>query len=175
MEKPETNYVEASAASMEEGLTPERQTSLFLGVCCDMRRATIIVNIADISLSLLSLMGFIIMGSSAFASVIEDDAVQEQLAYARQFVWLSILFFSLSILTSLCGIMGALRFNGALVLISALWHCLSTITSFLVGDYLPMLLPILFAYPHFVLYKEIRQGTMTAESYAKERHSCCCV
>ncbi|KAL3797748.1 hypothetical protein HJC23_000293 [Cyclotella cryptica] len=39
----------------------------------------------------------------------------------------------------------------------------------------PIVWEMLYIYPHAVFISEINRGIMTPETYARERHSCCCV
>ena len=47
-------------------------------------------------------------------------------------------------------------------------------TGFVVGYITQAILRALWAYPSVFLFNEIRNGIMSAETYPREKHSCCC-
>ena len=46
--------------------------------------------------------------------------------------------------------------------------------SVIVGYIMNAILSALWAYPSVFLFNEIRNGIMSAETYPREKHSCCC-
>jgi hypothetical protein len=165
-------YVEASAKEFPKS---GRTAHLCCGFCCDTRRATVIVNIINIVLSILALAGLGVLTSDSFASQFDDDAVKNELAMADKGAWFGYLVASLSIVCGGLGIYGAKEYKGWMVLVSGVWYCINAVLSVLGGGIGGAVMSGFFAYPHFVFYQEMRRGIMTPENYPNERHSCCCV
>jgi len=165
-------YAEGQAV---QGAPVGRQGHACCGFCCDTRRATIIVNIIDICLSVVALAGLGVISSDGFAAQLDDDTVKNELDMATQYMWIPMLLAGLNIAASGLGIWGAKNYIGWMVMISGLWYAVGTVLSLLGGDIGGAIMSGFFAYPHFVFYQEMKKGIMTEENYPNEIHSCCCV
>jgi hypothetical protein len=176
-EKSETLYVDASAvdAMAIQNHTIGRRAHLCCGSCCDTRRATIIVNIINITSSIFGLVGIGMLTSSSFADQFDDDAVKSELAVATSSAWVIYLLACLSIVCGGLGIYGAKEYKGWMVLVSGVWYAINAVLSVLGGAIGGAVMSGLFAYPHFVFYQEMKKGIMTKENYPNEKYSCCCV
>lgn len=173
VEKPETSYVDASAPTMA---VPQGRTAhLCCGCCCDTRRATIIVNIINIVLSIFTLCGLGMLTSDKFAGQFDDDAVKTELAMLSSAAWVAYLVAALSIVCGGLGIYGAKEYKGWMVLVAGIWFVVNSVLSLLGGGVGGCIMSGFFAYPHFVFYQEMRKGIMTESNYPNEMHSCCCV
>ena len=163
-----------------------KKGSMCCGGCCDMRRAVIILN--TISIILVGLLAFIAYSSTnVLVQNIDDDAVQESFEDALLTTYILI---GIGIAASLVGIWGAYSYNILGVGFSAFF-----IVAFFITDTvraiqfankydvpLPTLdiatgalIDALLLYPHVGLIAEIKNGTMTPETYPREQASCCCV
>lgn len=70
------------------------------------------------------------------------------------------------------GIYGAYDFNSQLVGVAGIFHLFGVLFYvwglFTGGDWLPW--SALYAYPHYILYKEIEDGIMSHSTYPEEQH-----
>ena len=103
----------------------------------------------------------------------DDDDEFEKFVRAWRLTVTGILL--ISVLSFIIGILGALRYSAGMVFCCGLWHCFLFTVNMLALNLLGALLNGLFAYPHFVLVHEIRQGIMNRDRYLLEKQSCCCV
>jgi hypothetical protein len=176
-DKNETLYVDASAAPMAVPLSQNggRSSHLCCGFCCDTRRATIIVNIINVVMSVLALVGVGILASDNFANQLDDDAVKTELSTITSAAWVAYLISALAIVCGALGIYGAKNYNGWMVMVSGIWYSINAVLSIIGGGVGGALMSGFFAYPHFVLYQEMKKGIMTEANYPNEKHSCCCV
>ncbi|CAB9498613.1 expressed unknown protein [Seminavis robusta] len=154
------------------------------GGCCDVRRATIIVNIISMVLGVVGVLFMITAGSIASnldASNYDDD---EMVAAINELegtdfggsMGVAIALSSVRILLNAAGIWGALKYNvvgvGAGLVAYGLEFLFSLITFNIVG----LIWNGFFAYPHVYLIMEMRNGIMNAQTYEDiEKQSCCCV
>ena len=154
-----------------------KKGSMCCGGCCDMRRAVIILN--TISIILVGLLAFIAYSSTnVLVQNIDDDAVQESFEDALLTTYILI---GIGIAASLVGIWGAYSYNILGVGFSAFFIVAFFITyteltavpiRYILGG---ALIDALVLYPHVGLIAEIKNGTMTPETYPREQASCCCV
>ena len=173
-----------SATSKENG----KQGHIYCGVCCDMRRAVMIVNI----LSIFNVI-FQMVSIAGFTSLIknrnpEDFATIVGLERAMTGVFIMSIT---SIFFSLGAFYGAFKYKVLPVMMQTAF----TIIYFFVVNLMflrvsrnhsefqfgpvnwviAVMVSLLFIYPHAMLITELRSGLMSAETYAREKHSCCCV
>jgi hypothetical protein len=73
------------------------------------------------------------------------------------------------------GIMGAIKYTKWMIAVALIGYALAFVANILVVNILGIILPALFAYPHFMFISELNQGIMTPDNYPNEVHSCCCV
>jgi hypothetical protein len=151
----------------------------FFGICCDSRRAVIIVNIISLLVFISGLVAALVPGSIT---------VSAQNLVAMIF----------NILFTLVIIFGALKFNDTAVTVGLLWEVFiiffwiigasSTINgtdwsqqfkgargstiSFVVISIIWQFVNI---YAEVVFVYESKYGIMTPDTYKREEHSCCCI
>ena len=151
------------------------------GVCCDTRRAVIIVNLVNIGLTAIALFGIAFAKANVEniqnnADQIDDDELMATLEGFNDLPLGTIIAVAiLRIAASACGVAGAYFYNIWLVGISALAYVLEFIFSLIGLQIDGAVIAALFAYPHYFFIQEVRKGIMSKENYPNEEHSCCCV
>mmetsp|Transcript_29729 Transcript_29729/g.71986 ORF Transcript_29729/g.71986 Transcript_29729/m.71986 type:complete len:179 (-) Transcript_29729:108-644(-) len=147
---------------VQHGERPPRQSHTCCGVCCDTRTAVLIVNIISIGFGLLGLITL----SPHFA---EPDVVEK--------FGLIVTALVVGIICNSLALYGSLKFNKTFVMVGLVWFCIESILSLVLFlDFIGAAVGLAFAYPHFFLFKEIRNGVMTTQTYPNEKSCCdCCV
>jgi hypothetical protein len=169
-----------------------KQGHVFCGCCCDVRRATIAINIVNLVFAVIS----IILLSAAVTATrnFNDDSVQNALEEADldSAFTASIVITVFTIIFNIAAIVGAARFNIWLVLSNAVWLIVGFIITIAVNikasnsvsgyNYnfvnvaINLVVTCFFLYPHVVLIYEIKfTKTMSHQTYKREEQSCCCV
>lgn len=160
---------------------------VFCGFCCDVRRATIVVNfIAIVCVShFMAVIAFI--RSDAFKNLIPDDEVREILDDMPPPPSDAITYAVVGICCAVSALVGALMFSFSLVLINVVWmmYGVFSIVFFQKDQEMPIpdfnfamiLIRSFIVYPQIILLYELKVSkTMSKETYTKrEKHSCCCV
>jgi len=145
------------------------------GGCCDVRRATIIVNLVQLGLLTFALLGIIVI-SKADLSTIEDETQRAAAEQAQQHAGLATGLTIVKMVFAGLGVYGAMSYNIYMVGASAVMYIVDCLMSLVVFQVASTLLAGFFAYPHIFFIKEVRDGTMTKKNYpVNEEHSCCCV
>ncbi|CAB9497667.1 expressed unknown protein [Seminavis robusta] len=151
------------------------------GGCCDMRRATMIVNFVNMGLILLGLWYIVAYISTSSRGgqpyQVDDDEVQEVYAEADTFQGLGfvVAIMVIRFLCNGCGVYGAYIFHQHFVAVSLAGYILEILFALISFNVAGLLVGVFFAYPHVFLIQEIRAGIMTPENYPNEEQSCCCV
>jgi hypothetical protein len=159
------------------------------GGCCDVRRAVIIVNSINVAFGILALFGLAIskhVANNAYSSYsgntyenedgsssYYDEDLMEKLRKTN-WVWIFIVAI-VRLLILIGGLYGGLKYHVPLISTCGFLYVVDGIFSIIALDFWGLLTSVLFAYPHYFLVQEIRQGIMTPENYHNEEHSCCCV
>jgi hypothetical protein len=63
------------------------------------------------------------------------------------------------------------------ILVATVWFGIEAILSVvLFMDFIGLIVSVLFLYPHVMLYKDLQNGVMSRETYAREKDCCgsCC-
>ena len=89
------------------------------GCCCDYRRAVIIVEIISIVFAIISIINLMTFSSIGFTGPVQDDHVEDII---EQSVTASAVLIVISLLTSICGLFGALKFSIWLVAVDLVWR-----------------------------------------------------
>jgi hypothetical protein len=149
----------------------------FCGCCCDTRRAVIIVNIFMLTCTVISVVTIALGAQLLNAMGDGDDEAQQEAAQQLNSIPLGLLFAMVIIqaVFFVFGIMGAIKYTTWMLSVALIGYTLYFVMNLLSSNFLYIGLPVLFAYPHFVLISEINQGIMTPDNYPNEVHSCCCV
>jgi len=167
----------------------QRKAELCCLFCCDLVRACIIVDIFDIILAILMVIaavfssdGFLgmmdlsfIMGSAGDNLVVIDDDELLEMRQAKEdsVIYVTVLI-GMGIIFSVIGIVGALRFQKWMVLITGIWFCVDVIRSAITFQWLNAVVGACFAYPHFALFHALRKGKITKDNYEVTEKHCCC-
>jgi hypothetical protein len=159
----------------------ERKTDLCCGFCCDVLRASIIVNIISlvgVAIWLLLVWWGLAVINSYDMTTVEDDQLFEELNELENYVITTevILYISvmcLSVIFALVGIIGASKFNKYLVLATGVWYIIDCIYFLSVGWFGHAFGVAAYSYPHIALYLALRSGTISRQNYMRERYCCC--
>lgn len=188
--------IDPSVVSVVENMTEryreedslERKSPLCCRSCCDLLRACIICDIVFIALDILGILLFF-MGitlnvaidyedidtydDDTYDDIIPANEAQEELDRNHTLLNVLITKNSLGIVFCTIGIVGAARFHKNLVLTTATWFVIDCIWSIVNRRWTGIVVTACFAYPHFALFSALKNGTITRETYAMERHCCC--
>ena len=167
-----------------------KQGHSFCGCCCDMRRATIIINIYNLVSTIFSMvyLYFMIDFAMSNAESIQDDTVKQQMEamdFSSIYTPLLIALTVLGSLGNIAAIVGAMKYNAWLVSVNIVILIVSIIpgivTSVQAGTSAAIIIVLLlvrcfFIYPHVMLVYELKGSkTMSQQTYPREEQSCCCV
>lgn len=181
--------VERPVGMIESFLGPTNGKShLYLGCCCDSRRAVIIMNSITIVVSfILGLLFFIsvrLYGSEIKDSIInavDDDEAEEAFegmdddafnAMLATFLSVFEVFMLFAIIIHGFGVYGAIKYKRWAVIIAALSYGLPFAGAVFQFQIVPVIIGALFLYPHVVFLDEMKKGIMTEYNYPNVA-TCC--
>mmetsp|Transcript_14577 Transcript_14577/g.40510 ORF Transcript_14577/g.40510 Transcript_14577/m.40510 type:complete len:211 (-) Transcript_14577:259-891(-) len=180
---PSSLHVE-DGSSDDLGFNTSNHHLLFCGVCCDHRRAVLVVNAISIAFRLLAMI-IVVIGASFFnknldeiEAEVTDDQYRKQLDEFAKEGGIQIVeaifefFFAISILLHACGIYGALQFKQWGIITAASTYALSFLSALISMNLLDIIMSGLFLYPHIYMLKLMREGIMTDYNYHKIA-TCC--
>ena len=148
----------------------------FLGCMCDMRRAVIIVNIISLTFVIIGMIAFIVVSSPKYREQYDDhEDAQEDFDDLDEYRGAIIALLIISFFIHISGIVGGVRFSRWMVLMTGVWLSLGCFFNLLGLNFIAAVVYGLFAYPHFIFFREIQMGIMSTENYTNEAQSCCCV
>jgi hypothetical protein len=169
-----------------------RQGHLCCGGCCDMRRAVIIVDSINLFLMTMALLSVLVVRkvdqmainalSNQTSNYVDDEDLMD--LFDDSIIMLNKSLFPFTIIIALVcirlvsstiGIIGALNYNTCLVKVTTLMYCIDIFFGCILLNPFDIIAYGLFAYPHFVLIREIQAGVMSPETYKNEEFCCCCV
>jgi hypothetical protein len=174
-----------------------RKTALCCGICCDVRRACIIIDCVYFlfvtSALALALIGwnpfkmFEILGTE-IENGLDDDEFMDDTTYvsnnnepsfllgaADQILVAAKYQLSIGIAMSLIGLVGAVRYNPYLVLGMAIWLCIDAIIFCVLLNWVSTITVGLYSYPHFALFLALKEKKLTPENYhVTEKYCCLC-
>jgi hypothetical protein len=107
-----------NAASSVPMWQQEKVGAKCCGCCCDYRRAVIVVAIIGIVFGVINVITLVTVSSIGFTGAIEDDQVKDVL---KGPVAVAAALTIISLLTSICGLFGALKYNIWLVAVQLGW------------------------------------------------------
>lgn len=170
--------VVAVAFSEERG--EERKGDLCCGACCDFRTACVVVNSLWLGMYAMGLLATI-AGRQFFSAIsasddvqqLDDDFLQESFDASGTVLLVLIVIAGLGIFFSVVGLIGAVGFRKWLVLLASVWYCAELGLALVSGNFTAAVAVCFVIYPHFGLFKAIKIGTMTRETFAREQHCCC--
>jgi hypothetical protein len=164
--------------------SPGRENHLFCNCCCDVRRATLVVNgltiVWNFVVMLLMFVGFkfVLKNADEIAADMDDDEVAKEFEAMAQNGSLGFLeavidiFFMFSTVLHAFGVYGALKYEVWAIIVAAVAYGIGFSFALLSLDFTNMFVKGLFLYPHLVLIKEIREGIMTDYNYANVKNCC---
>ena len=161
---------------------PNKRGHSCCGGCCDMRRAVIICNFIMIILVVFKIIFWEILGWAAQVDMDADDDSVKEAGEQLSTLLIGFLVF-VAIVQVVCygvAIYGSISFNQTMILVGLVCYCmmiawhLITYTDF-ITFIVQISLSLGFAYPHYFMYKEMKDQIMTPENYPNEVQSCCCV
>lgn len=171
-------------------LSGPKQGHMFCGACCDVRRATIAINIVSIVFDVINVISFSVAVGNVNYVGTNDTYYKDKLNAALTG---TIIASIIGVCFSIAAISGAIKFNIWLIGSNIVWLVIGFITTIAVSvsasagssGYSYGALNILFGlaflgfflYPHIMLVYEIKVSkTMSQETYTpREEKSCCCV
>ena len=109
---------------------------------------------------------------------LDDDDLEKDVHFMiENFSWTLYVFFGVSILFTIIGMIGAMEYRHRMVMMCAIWYLAQGLASLVVLGYggIGLLVSGIWAYPCIMLYQEILEGVMSHENYENEMYSCCCV
>ena len=139
------------------------------GGCCDVRHATIIVDIISIVWLLINL-GTVFLATKATEYIDDDDVVT--VIDTMPTTVIAVIFIVEIILLGIT-IHGAMNFEAGKVLVGLILYGIAIIIFLLSLNIAGLVVNGLFLYPHYFLYQEIKSGIMSASNYHVEEQSCC--
>mmetsp|Transcript_35478 Transcript_35478/g.55240 ORF Transcript_35478/g.55240 Transcript_35478/m.55240 type:complete len:216 (-) Transcript_35478:206-853(-) len=166
--------------------SPGRENHLFCNCCCDVRRATLVVNgitiVWNLLVMLLMFIGFefLVKNADQIAADMDDDEAANDLkamASNGSLGWLEAaidIFFMFSIVLHGFGVYGALKYEVWAIVVAAVAYGIGLAFAVLGLDFMNIFMKGMFLYPHLVLIKEIREGIMTDYNYANVKSCCDC-
>lgn len=163
-------------------LEDQRIADLCCGVCCDLVKACVVVNVCDIGMSIIQIalpaLGYTdffidTINFDAFAAI-DDDELLESVQGERALNTFVMVMTVCGILFSVIGIVGAMKFHKCMVLATAIWYCIDVVRCAVTLHWLNIFANGCYAYPHIALFLALRSGKITRERYHIEKH-CCCV
>jgi hypothetical protein len=143
------------------------------GKCCDVRRATIIVDIIAIIMIMSSFVLLAKIKQEASQNEFDDDNVERVVTRLPAFIWYTVYVVEIGLLS--LAIRGAQIFNSKYVFVGFFLYCFGVVMALFTLNIVGIITNAFFAYPHYCLYNEIQRGIMTRENYHNEKYSCCCV
>ena len=141
------------------------------GGCCDVRRATIIVNIISIVTLFLNLSAVFL--ATQVTEYIDDDEVVTAIDMMPTSIIAGIYIIEIILLG--VTIHGAMNFQAGKVLVGLILYGIAVVLFLLTLNIPGLIINALFLYPHYFLYQEIKSGIMSESTYHVEEQSCCCV
>jgi hypothetical protein len=142
------------------------------GGCCDVRRASIVLDI----MSLVSLViNVFALSAVSTSSIFDDDEVKQKLSEGMPSAGVMIAIFVFEIVLLGITVWGAVSFSAPKVMVGLVVYSIGVLTSMFSLNLVGVVVNVFFAYPHYFLYKEIKDGIMSKDNYYNEEQSCCCV
>jgi len=153
-----------------------RDNHLFCGCCCDVRRATIVLNLIVILLEI-----WMVILAFAWSEVYEKEHYSQLLKTPSDDNMTTLVVLVVPVLLlHICGVYGALKFKVWAVKLSAMTLVIIpfVLNAFTTIDIICTtavnFVCVFVMYPHLILIKEMEAGIMTDYNYEKVR-ACCLV
>jgi hypothetical protein len=172
-------------ANVGGGGGSSRESHVFCGICCDLRRAVLIMNSITVVFQFMMMIGmfagfsFLNNNSDTIVDAMDDDIAKKQFedwAEHGNFKLVEALvgiFFILSIALHGCGIYGAYKFELWGVVTAAVSYSISCLLGLISLNFVHVTIAGVFLYPHIIMIKEMQEGIMTEDNYSSVA-TCCC-
>lgn len=153
-------------------------------ICCDFRRAVLVMDSIAIVLKLLEMVGVAIMANyfnknvAELESEFDDDVMIYEIESMADSGTMALLegavevFDFIAIILYICGIYGALNFKRWGIITALSSHAVMMAFGLLVMDFGSVIFYGLFLYPHVFMLRQMSSGIMTDYNYHKIA-SCC--
>lgn len=168
-----------------------KQGHIFCKVCCDVRRAVIILDIIAIVATLFD-MFVVIWANNTIEDTVKDDEVKEAIYSLEEDMRGIAILAVISLIITAASLYGAIKFSFIPVALNTIFlpieYIVSNVIMMSVAEKHPDLevgapawigsavSTALVLYAHVMLVFEIRSGIMSVETYRKrEAASCCCL
>jgi len=160
------------------------------GLCCDFRKAVLVVNAIVIVIQFVQMVGLAIIPKflednlDDIEANIQDDTVRQQVdTFAKSDnVTKLVVFLEISGMIGLAfygiAIYGALKFKQWAITTALVWYSFSLFMQLVVtfmgfGGVLALFLGVLLVYPHFYMLRLMKAGIMTESNYPNIAKCCC--
>jgi len=156
----------------------------FCNCCCDCRRACLIINGIAIGFKVVAMIIIPIVGKFVSNNIeqieadMDDDKARKDFDEVVREGGITLLEAVFEIYTIIgialcaCGIYGALKFKKWGIITAGSTYAIGLLFGIIGFDFTTMLMSGLFLYPHIIMYKEMREGTMTELNYHKVARCC---
>lgn len=161
------------------------------GVCCDFRKAVLVVNAIFIVISTVEMAGIVILSKYLADNLddveanIQDDTVRQQVDTfaksdnATKIVVLLEISMMVGIFFYSIAIYGALKFKRWAITTALVWYSYSLFMQLVLlfmgfGGVLGLILVGLSVYPHFYMLRLMKAGIMTESNYPNIAKCCGC-
>mmetsp|Transcript_22147 Transcript_22147/g.52064 ORF Transcript_22147/g.52064 Transcript_22147/m.52064 type:complete len:198 (+) Transcript_22147:154-747(+) len=142
-------------------------------ICCDVRRATIIVDVVAILILVMNIILLAKLKAEAAHDEFTDDTIEKEVTKLPAAWWY--FEYVVSILLLCLTIRGAQIYNAKFVFVGFFIYCFGAVVALFTLNISGVLVNFAFSYPHYHLFNEIQRGTMTPTNYQQnEQYSCCC-
>jgi len=169
-------------ATLGEEEDGENSKILCCGLCCDARRACLIIDCIYF-VFVVSALVIVLNDSDPLRLRVDDTLVydddfygspEEELPFdASQILEAATWQLAIGIVMSMVGFVGALKFQPYLVLAMAIWLCIDAALFCAWFNFISAVCVGLYSYPHFALYNLMKKGKITRENYAEKEQYCC--
>jgi hypothetical protein len=168
---------------LEELLGPQkgRESHLYFGCCCDVRRAVLILNIVTIVMNFFAMVSFFVFVritqdhvSEITEQMSEDVSEKDFKTGLHVFEGFLDAIMLISIFLHAFGVHGALKYKTWAIKVAAVAYGIPFTWAVLNFDFVTFILGGVFLYPHIVLIKEIETGVMTSYNYENVQACCVC-
>jgi len=178
--------VKATPATVGVSSSEAKQGSICCGFCCDYRRAVCVLSIIGIVFYGTQFVMALLSTSWLAATAAEtDDEMEVVVVGAAAITGIFTVVVGLNVLFQIFLLFAALKYNVCMLGTVATWQLIVLGTtlwdiyedpdaSFVGSAIFAIIIQGLFIYPVVGLLLEIKNGIMSAETYPREAHSCCC-
>lgn len=184
----ESNYhaISSCCGNPNPSTDPKDHHMYFFGVCCDFRRAVLVLNVISIVLRLLLMVGFAVLGKFVTDNLedieedIQDDEVRNSVDVAVKSGYMIVLEIFVEVIEfcaivfGAIGLYGALKFKSWAIITAVSFYAFALICTIFIVDVVDAIFYIICLYAHFSMLRLMRAGIMTDENYHNVARCCGC-